>query len=135
MKAFQSRWNEIGFVPFREKNKLQDAFKKAIDAKFDEVRAQNDDYRPRYGKYSSDANLSKAERGLRTERDRLVQKYVKKEQDIATWENNMGFFSKTKNAETYLAKMRKEIEVAREELAQLEEKIKAIDSQFEQRDE
>jgi hypothetical protein len=31
--------------------------------------------------------------------------------------------------------MRKEIEVAREELAQLEEKIKAIDSQFEQRDE
>ena len=135
LKAFQSRWNEIGFVPFREKNKLQDAFKKAIDAKFDEVRAQNEDYRPRYGKYSSDANLSKAERGLRTERDRLVQKYVKKEQDIATWENNMGFFSKTKNAETYLAKMRKEIEVAREELAQLEEKIKAIDSQFEQRDE
>jgi predicted nucleic acid-binding Zn-ribbon protein len=47
----------------------------------------------------------------------------------------MGFFSKTKNAETYLVKMRKEIEVAREELAELEEKIKAIDSQFEQRDE
>jgi flagellin-specific chaperone FliS len=135
LKTFQSRWNEIGFVPFKEKNKLQDAFKKAIDAKFDEVRSQNDDYRPRYGKYSSDSNLSKAERGLRTERDRLVQKYVKKEQDIATWENNMGFFSKTKNAETYLAKMRKEIEVAREELAQLEDKIKAIDSQFEQRDE
>ena len=135
LKAFQSRWNEIGFVPFKEKNKLQDAFKRAIDAKFDEVRAQNDDYRPRYGKYSPDANLSRAERGLRTERDRLVQKYVKKEQDIATWENNMGFFSKTKNAETYLAKMRKEIEVARQELAQLEEKIKEIDSQFEQRDE
>ena len=135
LKAFQGRWNEIGFVPFKEKNKLQDAFKRVIDSKFDEVRAQNDDYRPRYGKYSSDANLSKAERGLRSERDRLVQKYVKKEQDIATWENNMGFFSKTKNAETYLAKMRKEIEVAREELAQLEEKIKAIDSQFEQRDE
>jgi hypothetical protein len=135
LKAFQSRWTEIGFVPFREKNKLQDAFKRAIDSKFDEVRAQNDDYRPRYGKYSSDANLSRAERGLRTERDRLIQKYVKKEQDIATWENNMGFFSKTKNAETYLAKMRKEIEVAREELAELEEKIKAIDSQFEQRDE
>ena len=135
LKAFQGRWNEIGFVPFKEKNKLQDAFKRVIDSKCDEVRAQNDDYRPRYGKYSSDANLSKAERGLRSERDRLVQKYVKKEQDIATWENNMGFFSKTKNAETYLAKMRKEIEVAREELAQLEEKIKAIDSQFEQRDE
>ncbi len=135
LKAFQSRWNEIGFVPLKEKNKLQEAFKRALDSKFDEVRAQNDDYRPRYGKYSSDANLSRAERGLRTERDRLIQKYVKKEQDIATWENNMGFFSKTKNAETYLAKMRKEIEVAREELAELEEKIKAIDSQFEQRDE
>ncbi len=135
LKAFQSRWNEIGFVPYKEKNKLQAAFKKALDSKFDEVRAQNDDYRPRYGKYSSDANLSKAERSLRSERDRLIQKYVKKEQDIATWENNMGFFSKTKNAETYLAKMRKEIEVAREELAELEEKIKAIDSQFEERNE
>ncbi len=135
LKAFQSRWNEIGFVPFKEKNRLQAAYKKALDSKFEEVRAQNDDYRPRYGKYSSDANMSKAERGLRSERERLIQKYVKKEQDIATWENNMGFFSKTKNAETYLAKMRKEIEVAREELAELEEKIKAIDSQLEERNE
>jgi hypothetical protein len=57
---------------------------------------------------------------------------MKKEQDIATWENNMGFFSKSKNAEALLEDLNKKIEIAKEELAQLEEKIKEFDKQHEE---
>ena len=57
---------------------------------------------------------------------------MKKEQDIATWENNMGFFSKSKNADALLEELNKKIDIARQELAELEEKIKEFDKQFDQ---
>lgn len=61
-----------------------------------------------------------------------MQKFMKKEQEIATWENNMGFFSQSKNAEALLEELNKKIDIAREELARLEEEIKEFDRQHEQ---
>ncbi len=120
LRAFQARWNEIGFVPFKEKAKIQDAFRNAVNEKFAEIREGA-------GRFSN-----RVERTVRTERDRLVQKFVKKEQEIATWENNLGFFAKSKNAEALLKDLRKQIDLAKEELAELEEKIKEFDREHEQ---
>ena len=120
LRNFQARWNEIGFVPFKEKGRIQDAFRKALDEKFAEIREGGSRF------------ASRVDRTVRTERDRLVQKFVKKEQDIATWENNMGFFAKSKNAEALLEDMRKKIDIAKQELAELEEKIKEFDREHEQ---
>ena len=117
---FQERWNAIGFVPFKEKGRIQESYRKAIAEKFAEFR----DGVSRFA--------GKAERAVRSERDRLVQKFMKKEQEIATWENNMGFFSQSKNAEALLEELNKKIDIARQELAQLEEEIKEFDRQHEQ---
>ncbi|MDD2594672.1 MAG: DUF349 domain-containing protein [Bacteroidales bacterium] len=131
LKAFQVRWNEIGFVPFKEKNKIQEAFKKALDAQFEGLRSAASEGESRISRYHRrfGETISKADRAIRTEREKLVQKFIKKEQDIATWENNMGFFSKSKNADALLEELNKKIEIAKEELSQLEEKIKSIDKQ------
>ena len=120
LRAFQERWNAIGFVPFKEKTRIQDAFRKVMNEKFAEFRDGGRNY------------VSKAERAIRTERDRLVQKFMKKEQEIATWENNMGFFSQSKNAEALLQELNKKIDIARQELADLEETIKAYDREHSQ---
>ena len=120
MRDFQERWNAIGFVPFKEKTRIQDTFRKALAEKFSE-------FREGAGRFAG-----KAERAVRSERDRLVQKFMKKEQEIATWENNMGFFSQSKNAEALLEELNKKIDIAREELARLEEEIKEFDRQHEQ---
>ncbi len=120
LRDFQARWNEIGFVPFKEKGKIQDAFRNALNEKFAELREGA-------GRFTS-----RVDRTIRTERDRLVQKFVKKEQEIATWENNLGFFAKSKNAEALLKDMQKKIDLAKEELAELEEKIKEFDREHEQ---
>ncbi|MBR5019958.1 MAG: DUF349 domain-containing protein [Bacteroidales bacterium] len=120
LRAFQDRWNAIGFVPFKEKTRIQDAFRKALNEKFAEFREGGSRF------------AGKAERAVRSERDRLVQKFMKKEQEIATWENNMGFFSQSKNAEALLEELNKKIDIARQELAQLEEEIKEFDRQHEQ---
>lgn len=120
MRDFQERWNAIGFVPFKEKGRIQDSYRKVLNEKFAEFREGVSRF------------AGKAERAVRSERDRLVQKFMKKEQEIATWENNMGFFSQTKNAEALLEELNKKIDIARQELARLEEDIKEFDRQHEQ---
>lgn len=121
-RDFQNRWNSIGFVPIKDKEKTQEAFKKAINEKFGNMREA----------------AGRAGRGIRkkveSERDRLVQKFLRKEQDIATYENNMGFFSKSKNADVLLEELNKKIALAKEELAELEARIKELDQQESQQD-
>ncbi len=51
------------------------------------------------------------------------------EQEIALLENNIGFFAKSKNAETLVADVRAKIDRAREEMAATIEKVKLIDRQ------
>ena len=121
MKEFMNRWNEIGFVPFKEKEKVQAMFKEALNSKFHGVSRS----RRGGGKPQKETNP------LRTEREKLVQKFRKKESEIATYENNIGFFASSKNADALVKELSKKIEAAKAELAELEEKIKEIDNQFE----
>lgn len=120
MRDFQAKWREIGFIPFKEKDKVQNAYREAINAKFGELAAEE---RPmRRGR---EERRSSASRPL-TEKDRLIQEFVKLEQDIATWENNIGFFEKSKNAEALIGDFRTKIEQAKSDLAALEAKIKEM---------
>ena len=57
------------------------------------------------------------------EKDRLVQEYNKLQQDIVTYENNIGFFSASKNSEPLIKQMQERIEAAKQELKELEAKI------------
>ena len=125
LKAFQARWNEIGFVPFKEKEKVQRAFKAALDAQFDRLRGESRPARREGG----------AKDPVRSERDKLVQEFLKKEQEIATWSNNIGFFAKSKNADALIADLNKQIDAAKEELAALEAKIKEFDQKHAEADE
>ena len=133
LKDFQSRWSEIGFVPIKEKERIQAAYRHAIDTKFADYRSNDSENKiDRYKKHIKDLHTSgKGERGIRSERDKLVQKFRQMENDILVWENNMGFFAKSKNADALLLELDKKIAGAKEELAQIEEKIKVIDNQQE----
>ena len=51
------------------------------------------------------------------------------EQDIALLENNIGFFSKSKNAEALIADVREKIEKTKRDMADLIERVKLIDEE------
>jgi ribosome-interacting GTPase 1 len=51
------------------------------------------------------------------------------EQDIALLENNIGFFSKSKNAEALIADVREKIARSKRDMAELIEKVRLIDEQ------
>ena len=107
---FHNRWNEIGFVPFREKDNVAKAYKEAV-SRFPSrsVRRSGRPSRPQL-----------------SEKDRLIQRYHALEQDVVTYENNIGFFSMSKNAEPLIRQMQDKIEKSKEELKNLAAQIKAL---------
>ena len=116
---FAERWNAIGFVPFKEKETVAAAFKEAMQAKF-----------PGYGSHGSrrDNNRGGGQRAKAplTEKDKLTQQYTQLQQEIQTYENNIGFFGLSKGAETLKAQMQERIDAAKEELKKLEGKIREL---------
>lgn len=131
MREFLGRWNEIGFVPFKEKERIQKEWNEAMDSRFADIRSLESEKKfVKFRRMVTELHTTGKERALRSEREKLLQKYRKTEQDIVTLENNVGFFAKSKNADTLVAEVRKKIEQQKEELLRIEEKIKIIDNQF-----
>ena len=109
---FSESWQAIGFVPFKEKDRIAQAYREAM-AKFNAGRGASRRQRP--------------ERTPMTEKERLVKKYNQLEQDIVTYENNLGFFARSKNAEPLIRQMEERIAKAKEELRSLEAEIRSME--------
>ena len=114
MNGFMQRWQGIGFVPFKEKDNIAKKYKDALQAKFPGISV-------------SKARRS-ASRAPKSEKEVLVQKYMKKEQDIITYENNIGFFAMSKNSEPLIRQMQDRIAQAKKELQELEARIRELES-------
>lgn len=129
IRDFQRRWGEIGFVPIKQKEAIQKRYKEVVDKMFDTLRSsERDRSMDRFKKKVSSLKAT-GDRRLRTERDRLYNKVRQLEQDIALLENNIGFFSKSKNAEAMIAEVRAKIERAKQEMQAAIEKVKLIDQE------
>ncbi len=111
MREFQERWAAIGHVPFKEKDNVNKAFRDAMQEKFPAFGAQRGPA-PRGG------------RAPRSPKDLLIEKYNKLQQNITTYENNIGFFSASKNSEPLIRQMEERIEQAKAELKELEAQIR-----------
>ena len=109
LQDFQKRWQEIGFVPFKEKDNVAKAYKDAV-SRFPSPRSQR---RTRGGRQLSEKEI-------------LIQKYNALEQDIVTYENNIGFFSLSKSSAPLIKQMEERIAQSKKELAELAEKIRVI---------
>ena len=117
MREFADRWAEIGHVPFKEKDNINAAYNDAMQQKFPLFAQQRVSGR---GQFSKSA---------RNPKDLLIDKYHALQQDIVTYENNIGFFSASKNSEPLIKQMQERIEQAKAELKDLEEKIRQAEEE------
>ena len=127
IKEFQRRWSQIGFVPIKHKDALQKEYKSIVDAMFATLRSSERDRS--MSRFRERVSSMKGGAQLRSERERLFNKVRQLEQDIALLENNIGFFSKSKNAEVLIADVREKIERTKRDMAELIEKINLIDEE------
>ena len=127
IKDYQRRWSEIGFVPIKHKEEIAKLYKQAIDRMFAVVRGA--DRENSLNKFKERVNSMRqgGERRLRTEREKLYNRVRQLEQEVATLENNIGFFSKSKGAESFIAEVEEKIVKAKRDIADTIAKIKLID--------
>jgi hypothetical protein len=130
LMEFEERWGEIGFVPYKYKDKIQQEYRNAMYEQYD--RLNIDDNQRKLHKYRSKIkNIQqkpKAENRIRQEREKFMNKIKKLESNIITWENNLGFISgESSEASSMINDFEHKIEEAKKEIALLEEKIRLID--------
>jgi hypothetical protein len=129
LKEFQRRWAEIGYVPIQHKESIQKAYRDAINKHFESLKI--DESKRNLLKFKTRLDNvhgnPRQENKVRQERDKLFNRLRQIEGDIVLWENNIGFFTKSKNAEQMIKDVENKIEKGKEEIKMLEEKIKMID--------
>ena len=128
VKELMAQWQEIGHVPYREKDKVYETYRAKVDElykRFDMRGSQ-----ARMSNFEDSVNeMSGDENKLYRERERLMRNYEQKRNELNTYENNMGFFnSKSKSGDSMLRELERKIQRIKEEIATLEQKIKVIDS-------
>lgn len=120
----QRQWKEIGMVPRKKSDQLWQRFRAACDEFF----GQRDKYARQERQDRRGAPQRHDRRNApRSEKDVLVQKYRALQQDIDTYENNIGFFAASKNAAPLIDQMRRKIEDSKRELGELELKIRQLE--------
>ena len=110
MREFNERWQAIGHVPFKEKDNILAGFREAMQEKFPLFSHQ------RTGRQGSSQK--------RSPKDILIAKYNALQQNITTYENNIGFFSASSSDSPLIKQMRAKIDEAKAELKKLEEQIR-----------
>ncbi|MFR9669036.1 MAG: DUF349 domain-containing protein [Rikenellaceae bacterium] len=129
IKSFQRRWSEIGFVPIKNKEEIAKRYKAVVDSLFTTLRGgEREQKRARFKDRVSNMKSS-GDRGVKSERDKLYNKVKQLESEITLLENNIGFFSKSKGAESLIADVEAKINRAKQELKDTIEKVQIIDSQ------
>lgn len=130
LKEFQAKWSEIGFVPIKVKDSLQEEFRNVMNEWFDQLNLNEFDRNlERFrAKLSSMDSSENKEFKIINEREKLVGKIKQLETDIHTWENNMGFFTKSNKAQELISELTSKIEKAKQRLKLLQEKLKALDT-------
>lgn len=131
LKNIQENWNKLGFVPLSEKEKISKQYNELNDKVFQKFKQASDAVKTMREQGHLEALLQSPNGLQKVKREeRIVIERIKGLQnDILTWDNNMGFFSKSNKGENPMAKQIEEkIAIAQKHIAQLEEKLKRIRS-------
>ena len=138
IRGLVKEWNAIGFVPFKEKDKLYKEYHAALDEQF--TRLNVDEASRRLNSYKDSimelSGTEQASNKLYRERDKLVRMYENMKSELYTCENNIGFFnvsSKNKKGSGLLKDLERKIDKLKEDISLVLKKIELIDQNLEEK--
>ena len=131
VKELQAEWNEVGHVPFREKDRLYKEYRAVADELYKQFGASQARRRLEGFQKSVRQAVAKGESTLSRERERLLRIFETRKAEFQTYENNLNFLNATsKSGNSLVAEMNRKVEKLREELDLLSSKIKAIEAEM-----
>ena len=128
LRALMAEWNAIGHVPFKEKDKIYKEYREAVDKQFETLNMDSSNRRMDNFRTNIKDLGGKNENKLIRDREKLMHAFEHLKSEIATYENNIGFFtSASKNGGGLIKEMERKIETLKAESKEIEEKIKLIE--------
>ncbi|MBE9468491.1 MAG: DUF349 domain-containing protein [Bacteroidetes bacterium] len=128
--AFEKEWTKIGYVPFKKKDELQKRFKSALNENFSNLNIDSQEkeiieFKNKISDFSSSKySINKIEK----ERSFIITKLKEIENEVLLFENNLGFFAKSKNADVLIAEMNKKNEKLRNQITTLKQKLRLLNN-------
>jgi len=129
MKELQKQWIQIGQVPFTEKGNLYNDYRKAVEEKLSDIGLTAIDVeilkiKERIGDSTSN---KEADYIIKKEINALSFKIDKIKSEITVYENNIGFFANSRNADTLKKEIQTKIDLAHENIKRMKSKMNQLD--------
>lgn len=130
LKNFQKQWIEIGFVPFKEKEKVQSVYREAIDQLISKMDVNKSELSAVDFKNKLEILKSAPDAGARLSKERtfISGKIRKINEDLSVWENNIGFFSNSKQSNKLKEEFEQKINRAKSDIDGLKARLKLLNS-------
>lgn len=130
VKALMDEYAQFGHVPYKEKDKLYEEYRAALDRVYKDLNVSTQRKRLSNFKERLKNTAEKGGAAIDGERARLVRQYEALRGEVQTYENNLGFLNaSSKKGNSLIEEMKRRVQKLRDEMELLHEKIKAVDSQ------
>ena len=123
IRELMKEWNNIGHVPFKDKDKIYKQYRTVVDALFDKLNLSAS--KKKLNNFKSNINK---ETNLLREREKLVRAYENMKSEIKIYENNIGFLtSSSKKGNSLVSELNRKIDKLKADLELITQKIAVID--------
>ena len=130
VQALTEEYNKVGHVPYKEKDKLYEAYHEVLDRIYKELIISTKRRRLNDFKANIKNVAKRGEEALDNERGRLARRFEQLKQEIQTYENNLGFLNaSSKKGNSLIDEMNRKVQHLRDDLELVRQKIKAIDEE------
>ena len=130
VQALTEEYNKVGHVPYKEKDKLYEAYHEVLDRIYKELNISTKRRRLNDFKANIKNVAKRGEEALDNERGRLARRFEQLKQEIQTYENNLGFLNaSSKKGNSLIDEMNHKVQHLRDDLELVRQKIKAIDEE------
>ncbi len=128
LKEFSAAFNAVGKVPFKEKDNVYNAYKTAIDAHYTKLKLEGAEkdkamFQSRMDSLKANPNADKM---LDREKRDMQQQIQTLKQEVQQYENNLGFFAKSKGADAMKKEIETKINAAKRKIEDYQRKIKLL---------
>ncbi|MBO4613471.1 MAG: DUF349 domain-containing protein [Bacteroidaceae bacterium] len=131
VRELQQEWNEVGFVPIRDKDKIYKQYREVVDELYKKLNLSQAERRLNSFKTTLKVSAEAGANTLARERDRLARAYEIMKGELQTYENNIGFLSaSSKTGNSLVQEIQKKVDKLKDELELLKQKIKAVESEM-----
>lgn len=130
LQDIQKQWSEIGFVPIKDKDRVNQEFRNIINQKFNKLNLNEDEKNLQIyiNKLETWKLSNQFEEKIGAERHKMSNRLKQLESEIVVWENNIGFFSKSKKSDALIHNFQKKIDNAKQSIELLAKKLEIIEN-------